>query len=219
VRWHPPDFPLRKQAEDVLRESVRELGLAGVVHDLHVSVDLSNRDDHAYIEWNTHDHRAARLSFAVGNFVTRARRRTWARTCGRRAGLPPLAPRQFSARVFAGACLHELSHLMDDYESGVDLSSCSEADREIFNELWNGWIDGRLHRRGLPSMTRTERRRVYGRTMARAPGYRARGERIFRALWFADHLGPAELRACLDELCRPAAPPPSQGRRTASGSR
>ncbi|HEU4725308.1 MAG TPA: hypothetical protein VFU59_08430, partial [Candidatus Eisenbacteria bacterium] len=55
VRWQPPEFPLREMAEAVLRQSVRELGLAGVVHDLHVAVDLANQDDHAYIEWNTHD--------------------------------------------------------------------------------------------------------------------------------------------------------------------
>ena len=202
-----------------MRDSVRELSLVGVVRDLHVSVDLSNRDDHAYIEWNTHDHRSARLSFAVGNFVTRERRRVWARTCGRRAGLPPLTPRQFSARAFAEACLHELSHLKDDHEAGVDLSSCSETDREIFNELWNIWIDGRLHRRGLPSMTRTERRRVYARTAAHTPGYRSRGERIFRALWSADHLGPAELRAYLDELCRPPSAEGTRGRRAGAGAR
>jgi len=201
VRWTPPEFPLRATAEEILRRCVRELGLAGVVHDLHVAIDLRNRDDHAYIEWNTHDHRAARLSFAVGNFVTRDRRRAWARTWGRRAGLPPLAPRQFSPRSFAEACLHELSHLRDDHEAGVDLSSCPEADREAFNELWNVWIDGRLHRRGLPSMTRGERRRVYARTLKHIPGYATRGERIFRALWSADHLRPAELRAYLDELC------------------
>ncbi|HEY6571686.1 MAG TPA: hypothetical protein VI198_00070 [Candidatus Eisenbacteria bacterium] len=201
VRWNPPEFPLRAAAEEILRGCVRELGLAGVVHDLHVSIDLGNRDDHAYIEWNTHDHRAARLSFAVGNFVTRDRRRAWARTWGRRAGLPPLMQRQFSPRSFAEACLHELSHLRDDHEAGVDLSSCPEEDREAFNELWNVWIDGRLHRRGLPSMTRGERRRVYARTLKHIPGYAARGERIFRALWTADHLRPAELRAYLDELC------------------
>jgi len=200
VRWNPPEFSLRALAEAILRDSVRELGLAGVVHDLHVTIDLGNRDDHAYIEWNTHDHRAARLSFAVGNFVTRDRRRAWARTWGRRGGLPPLSPRQFSPRSFAEACLHELSHLRDDHEAGVDLSSCPEEDREAFNELWNVWIDGRLHRRGLPSMTRGERRRVYARTLRHIPGYATRGERIFRALWSADHLRPAELRAYLDEL-------------------
>jgi hypothetical protein len=200
VRWQPLDFPLREQGEAILRESVRELGLDGVVHDLHVTIDLANRDDHAYIEWNTHDHRAARLAFAVGNFVTRQRRRAWARTWGRREGLPSIESRQFSPRSFAEACLHELSHLRDDHEAGVDLSSCPESDREAFNELWNVWIDGRLHRRGLPSMTRGERRRVYARTLSSLPRYTARGERIFRALWTADHLRPAELRAYLDEL-------------------
>src|SRR5205085_4351774 len=108
VRWHPPDFPLRDAAEAVLRDSIRELGLTEVVRDVHVHVDLRNRDDHAYIEWNTHDHRAARLSFALGNFVTPARRRAWARTWGRRAGTPPVLPRQFSRKNFAEACLHEL---------------------------------------------------------------------------------------------------------------
>ena len=206
VRWHPADFPLRGPAEAVLRECVRELSLASVVHDLSVSVDLQNRDDHAYIEWNTHDHRAARLSFAVGNFVTRERRRAWARTWGRRAGPPPIAPQQFSRRSFAEACLHELFHLKDDHDSGVDLTGAPVAEREALNELWNVWIDGRLNRRGLPAMTRAERRRVYARTLACCPGYRGRGERIFQALWNADHLGPRELRAYLAELRQPKRP-------------
>lgn len=200
IRWQPAEFPLRNQADEVIRRSLRELGLESVVQDLRVHIDLSNRDDHAYIEWNTHDHRAARLSFAVGNFVTRARRRAWARTWGRRAGPPPIAPQQFSRRSFAEACLHELFHLKDDHDSGVDLTGAPVAEREALNELWNVWIDGRLNRRGLPAMTRAERRRVYARTLASCPAYRARGERIFQALWTADHLGPRELRAYLAEL-------------------
>ena len=204
IRWHPHEFPMRRAAEAVLRDSVRELGLRRVVLDLHVHVDMGNRDDHAYIEWNSHDHRAARLSFAVGNFVTPARRRAWARTWSRRPGVPPLTPRQFSGKSFAEACLHELCHLKDDHDSGVDLSGHPEVDREALNELWNVWIDGRLNRRGLPAMTRGERRRVYGRTLAPLDRYADRGERVFRALWRADHLGPRELVAFLDELRDPA---------------
>lgn len=200
VRWQPPDFALRREAEAVLADSVRELGLAGVIHDLQVYVDMANRDDHAYIEWNTHDHRAARLWFALGNFVTHARRRSWRRTWSRRPGAPPLFPRQFSRRSFAEACLHELCHLKDDHESGVDLSGHPDRDREALNELWNVWIDGRLNRRGLPAMSRAERRRVFARTLEHNPGYAGKGERVFRALWRADHLGPKELRAYLDEL-------------------
>ncbi len=215
VRWHPRDFPLKAQAEVVLRASLRELGLENVVRDLHVHVDPTNRDDHAYIEWNTHDHRAARLSFAVGNFVTRARRRTWARTWGKRPGPPPLMTRQFSARSFAEACLHELCHLRDDHQSGVDLTGAPASEREALNELWNVWIDGRLNRRGLPAMTRGERRRVYARTLEVAPRYRARGERVFQALWNADHLGPRELRAYLAEL---SGPPVATRRRVPSSS-
>ncbi|HET7498074.1 MAG TPA: hypothetical protein VFM00_07215 [Candidatus Eisenbacteria bacterium] len=203
VRWHPRDFPLRGAAETVLRAAVRELSLEHVVRDLHVRVDLDNRDDHAYIEWNTHDHRAARLSFAIGNFVTRARRRAWSRTWGKRPGTPPLTPRQFSAKSFSEACLHELSHLRDDHQSGVDLTGAPASDREGLNELWNVWIDGRLNRRGLPAMTRGERRRVYVRTLRGTPRFRARGERVFQALWNADHLGPRELRAYLAELTTP----------------
>jgi hypothetical protein len=215
VRWHPPEFALRGPAEETLRECVRELGLKGTLRDVHVSVDMSNRDDHAYIEWNTHDHRAARLWFALGNFVTRERRRAWTRTWARRPGAPPIAPRQFSARSFAEACLHELCHLSDDHhESGVDLSNHPEADREALNELWNVWIDGRLHRRGLPAMSRAERRRVYERTLASAPNYPAMGERVFRALWRADHLGPTELRSYWEELQGPGPRVPRRRRRT-----
>ena len=213
VRWNPPDFALREPAERVLADAVRELGLAGVIHDLHVSIDAQNRDDHAYIEWNTHDHRAARLWFALGNFVTPKRRRMWSRTWARRSGTPPLMARQFSARSFAEACLHELCHLKDDHESGVDLSGHPESDREALNELWNVWIDGRLNRRGLPAMSRGERRRVFARTLAPTPRYSAVGERVFRALWRADHLGPRELRAYLEELKGPRGDAPARSRR------
>jgi hypothetical protein len=213
VRWNPPDFALREPAERVLADAVRELGLAGVIHDLHVSIDAQNRDDHAYIEWNTHDHRAARLWFALGNFVTPERRRMWSRTWARRSGTPPLMARQFSARSFAEACLHELCHLKDDHESGVDLSGHPESDREALNELWNVWIDGRLNRRGLPAMSRGERRRVFARTLAPTPRYAVVGERVFRALWRADHLGPRELRAYLEELKGPRGDAPARSRR------
>lgn len=212
VRWHPPDFPLRDDAEAVLRDSIRELGLAEVVRDVHVHVDCRNRDDHAYIEWNTHDHRAVRLSFALGNFVTPERRRAWARTWGRRAGTPPVLPKHFSRRSFAEACLHELYHLRDDHEAGVDLAAQPEQGREALNELWNVWIDGRLNRRGLPAMTRAERHRVYVRTLGGYPRFSRRGERIFQALWTADHLGPKELRAYLSEIQAPAADEPRKRR-------
>jgi len=213
VRWHPPDFALRSPAEETLRECVRELGLKGILRDVHVSIDMANRDDHAYIEWNTHDHRAARLWFALGNFVTRERRRSWTRTWSRRPGVPPIPARQFSPRSFAEACLHELCHLKDDHESGVDLSNHPEADREALNELWNVWIDGRLHRRGLPAMSRAERRRVYERTLVKAPAFSSMGERVFRALWRADHLGPTELRSYWEEIQGSGPHPPRRRRR------
>ena len=205
VRWHPRDFPLRVAAEAVLRAAVKEMGLEHVLRDLDVHIDYANRDDHAYIEWNTHDHRAARLSFAIGNFVTRERRRAWTRSWARRPGPPPLLPRHFSALSFEEACLHELCHLRDDHQCGVDLTGAPVSEREALNELWNVWIDGRLNRRGLPAMTRGERRRVYARTLRDASQFRARGDRVFQALWNADHLGPRELRAYLTELFGPPA--------------
>ncbi|HEY7727663.1 MAG TPA: hypothetical protein VID50_04355, partial [Candidatus Eisenbacteria bacterium] len=155
----------------MLRAALRELGLEGIVRDVQVLVDLGNRQDHAYIEWRTHDHTVARLFFAVGNFVTPDRRRAWARTWGRRAGPPPLSTRHFSRRSFAEACLHELLHLRDDHDAGIDLSARPEREREGLNELWNIWIDGRLNRRGLPAMSRAERRRIYRRTLGALPGF------------------------------------------------
>ena len=212
VRWRPSDFALRESAEPVLRAAVHELGLGAVIEELQVWIDMTNRDDHAYIEWNMHDHRTARLSFALGNFVTPARRRAWRRVWARRAGAPPIPVRQFSRRSFAEACLHELCHLKDDHESGIELARYPEREREALNELWNVWIDGRLHRRGLPSMARADRHAIYARTLARSPGYAARGERIFRALWRADHLKPQELQSYLRELLGPGPGSPRRGR-------
>ena len=109
---------------------------------------------------------------------------------------------------FAEACLHELLHLRDDHEHGIDLSGYPQRDREALNELWNVWIDGRLNRRGLPAMSRAERRRIYRRTLSSLPSFPGRGERVFRALWRADHLEPGELRASLAELKAGAVRPP-----------
>lgn len=202
IRWYPVDFPLRGPAEAVLRAALAELGLASVVRELLVFVDWNDREDHAYIEWRNGHHGAARLFFAIGNFVTTARRRAWARTRARRAGPPPLPARHFSPRSLAEAALHELLHLRDDLDAGIDFSRRSQGDRDALNELWNVWIDGRLCRRGLPAMRRAERHRIYGRTLGSLPGFAWRGERIFRALWTADHLKPRELTASLEELKR-----------------
>lgn len=200
IRWQPHEFPLRAQADAVLRDALAELGLGGVVREIVVFVDRADRADHAYIEWRSGRHGEVRLFFAIGTFVTRARRRAWAHTWGRRGGLPPLRPRHFSRLGFAEVCLHELLHLRDDHDARVDLPTRPERDRDELNELWNVWIDGRLRRRGLPAMSRAERRRIYRKTLGSLPGFESRGERIFRALWAADHLGPNELTACLEEL-------------------
>jgi len=52
-------------------------------------------------------------------------------------------------------------------------------------------------------MTRGERHRVFVRTLTHYPRFARRGERIFNALWTADHLGPKELRAFLAEIQSP----------------
>ena len=61
-------------------------------------------------------------------------------------------------------------------------------------------------------MSRAERRRVYRRTLGGLPGFAARGERVFRALWTADHLSPRELTASLEELLHGDAPSPPRRR-------
>jgi hypothetical protein len=50
---------------------------------------------------------------------------------------------------------------------------------------------------------------VFVRTLAHYPRFARRGERIFKALWTADHLGPKELRAFLAEI---QSPPQTGGR-------
>jgi len=62
-------------------------------------------------------------------------------------------------------------------------------------------------------MSRAERRRVYERTLETAPAYSSMGERVFRALWRADHLGPTELRSYWKELQGSGARPPRRRRR------
>jgi len=62
-------------------------------------------------------------------------------------------------------------------------------------------------------MSRGERRRVFARTLESTPRYTAVGERVFRALWRADHLGPRELRAYLEELKGPRGDATARSRR------
>ena len=69
-----------------------------------------------------------------------------------------------------------------------------------FNEAWNVWIDGRLARRGTPSLTRNERWTAFHGEFRRRGRRRAWFARIFDHLWRADRLSQQDLLDAVDVL-------------------
>jgi len=88
----------------------------------------------------------------------------------------------------------------DSLAYGIDSSALPRGRWASFNEAWNVWIDGRLARRGLPSLTRSERWREFHHTFKPTARARARTRRVFDRLWRAEVLSQRDLLEAVEML-------------------
>ena len=108
--------------------------------------------------------------------------------------------RRFSERATRSAFFHELSHVADQVVRGIDGSVVPPRRWAPFNEAWNVWIDGRLHRRGRPALSRGERLAAFHHTFSRPGRSRRRVVPVFDRLWRAVRLSQRDLLEAVELL-------------------
>ena len=198
ITWIPGGFAARERAERVLRDAARTLRLTPRLRRLTVVVRPCPGGDEAHVLWRAAGRRVdVRLVVDLGHFLTPAGRRALGKS-GITAATFPL--RRFSARSTRMAFLHELSHVADHVRIGIDGSVVPPRRWASFNEAWNVWIDGRLHRRGRPGLTRRERLAAFHHTFARRGRPRRRVEPVFDRLWRAVRLSQRDLLEAVETL-------------------
>jgi hypothetical protein len=196
VQWLPGDFTYREPAEAALREVARRLGLSTRLRTVRVRVLPRPAMDHARVAWIEAPRLTVRIDSDLGNFLTPGGR---AAQGGRRRG-ETLLRRHFSLRAARATFLHELSHVRDSLAYGIDSSALPARRWASFNEAWNVWIDGRLARRGLPSLSRRERWREFRHTFRTTARAHARTRRVFDRLWRAEKLSQRDLLEAVEIL-------------------
>lgn len=198
ILWIPGAFAGRERAERALRDAARTLRLTPRLRRLTVVVRPRPGGDEAHVLWRAVGRRVdARVVVDLGNFLTPAGRRALARE-GISARAFPL--RRYSDRATRAAFLHELSHVADHVRRGIDGSVVPPRRWASFNEAWNVWIDGRLHRRGRPGLSRGERLDAFHRTFGRRGRPRHRVVPVFDRLWHADRLSQRDLLEAVEAL-------------------
>jgi hypothetical protein len=198
IAWIPGGFAARDRAERALRDAVRMLRLTPRLRRLTVVVRPRPGGDEAHVLWRAAGRRVdVRIVVDLGHFLTAASRRTLGRS-GLTAADFPL--RRYSDRAARTAFLHELSHVADHVRRGIDGSAVPPRRWAPFNEAWNVWIDGRLHRRGRPGLTRRERLAAFHHTFARRGRSRRRVVPVFERLWRAVRLSQNDLLEVVETL-------------------
>ncbi len=198
IVWIPGGFACRERAERALRDAARTLRLTRHLRRLTVVVRPRPQGDEAHVVWRAVGRRVdVRVVVDLGNFLTPAARRARG-LCGLTARGFPLG--RYSERAARAAFLHELSHVADHVRRGIDGSVVPPRRWASFNEAWNVWIDGRLHRRGRPGLTRGERLAAFHHTFARPGRARCRVEPVFDRLWRADRLSQRDLLEAVELL-------------------
>jgi hypothetical protein len=187
IDWSPESFVFRDRAEPILRATLAELRLNRLIREVQVRVDVDDFGDDAHIRWSLRAPYSVCLDVALGNFLSRDGRRRLART---RPHHSQISGRRFAGRTFEGTILHELTHLRDDALHGIDCGKIPRALRTAFNEVWNVWIDGRLRRRGAPTVTKSERLAIFGLIFGAVRGQR---REVFEQLWNSERLSHQEL--------------------------
>ncbi len=187
IYWSPETFVFRDRAEAILRGALSRMRLAPLLREVHVHVHVDDFGDEAHIQWSVAKPYTVYLQLDMGNFLTRDGRRVLGRA---KTHHSQISGRRFSRRTFEGTILHELSHLRDDVVHGIDCWKIPRALRDAFNEVWNVWIDGRLRRRGHPTVTKKERRAIFRDLFGRVRG---RKHQVFETLWRAERLSHQDL--------------------------
>jgi len=198
IQFRPGAFAYRERAGRALREVARVLGLAPHLRRVTVVVRPNPGSDEAHVLWRAVGRRVdVRIVVDLGHFLTADGRRALAR-----AGVGPAdAPkRRYSDVSTRAAFYHELSHVADFVRRGIDGSVVPPRRWAPFNEAWNVWIDGRLHRRGRPGLTRRERLAQFRTTFGRRAAARGRPHPLFDALWRATRLTQRDLLAVVEVL-------------------
>jgi len=198
ITWIPGAFAGRERAERALRDAARTLRLTPALRRVTVVVRPRPGGDEAHVLWRAAGRRVdVRLVIDLGNFLTPAGRRALGKS-GLTAANFPL--RRYSERAARAAFLHELSHVADHVRRGIDGSVVPPRRWASFNEAWNVWIDGRLHRRGRPALSRGERLAAFHVTFARPGRSRRRVVPVFDRLWRAVRLSQRDLLEAVELL-------------------
>ena len=198
VVWIPGGFACRVRAERALRDAARELKLTPRLRRVTVVVRPRPGRDEAHVLWRAVGRRVdARVVVDLGHFLTPAGRRALGKS-GLLASELPL--RRYSDRAARAAFLHELSHVADHVRRGIDGNAVPPRRWASFNEAWNVWIDGRLHRRGRPALSRGERLAAFHHTFGRRGRSRHRVLPVFDRLWRAVRLSQRDLLEAVEML-------------------
>lgn len=198
VRFEPAGFAYREPAERALLEIARDLYLLHRLRAITVVLRPSLGTDEGFVDWSEHRGRATvLLTLDLGNFLTADGRRALLRSGHTAASLPR---RRYSDKTARITFRHELSHVADALRHGIDSSEVPKSRWAPFNEAWNVWIDGRLWRRGTPTLTRGERWDEFQNTFRRRGRKRAWFASIFDRLWRADRLSQQDLLDAVDVL-------------------
>ncbi len=198
VTFIPGAFAYRERAERTLRSVARTLRLAPHLRRVTVVVRPRTAGDDAHVLWRAVGRRVdVRLVVDLGNFLTADGRAVLARAGHTAADVPA---RRYSERAARAAFFHELSHVADHVVRGIDGSVVPPRRWAPFNEAWNVWIDGRLHRRGRPGLTRRERLAAFRHTFGRRAASRGRPHPLFDWLWHATRLSQRDLLGAVEVL-------------------
>jgi hypothetical protein len=198
ITWAPAGFAYREPAEAALREVVKRLGLTRRVRSIVVVVRPRIKGDEGIVAWREGRHRTSiRMYLDLGNFLTPDGRKSLARSGHTPCSIPRV---RYSGRAFRATAFHELSHVADALTHGIDSNDVPRGRWATFNEVWNVWIDGRLRRRGSPTLTRRERLRAFHHTFGRRGRTRRRSLQVFNRLWSADRLSQRDLLEAVEIL-------------------
>ena len=197
ILWEKSAPAFRARADLMIRRALESLRLTREVRGVVVAPREGRYGDDAWIRWTHERPLHIWLEPEVGAFLSPSGRGVAARAKARLTDLPA---RRFAPRSFAETLLHELSHVHDELLHGIRAHEVPPVKRQEFNEVWNVWIDGRLHRRGGPSLARRAWLSFFRHTFRPGRSLGSAAGRVFERLWNAERLSHEDLLQALQEL-------------------